>query len=180
MSYASQYDEILSTLSENETLRARTISLVRESPMPGKALEGGGRLNQFREFLVQLIESRGDLTTSYRQVEQVIPRSSSPHAESNRVFASDWGERLVRTQLSVAYNEAVLRTVIESGSDTVDVPHSSVEAQDSQCSRVLAGTTHSAQELLEKLVASYRDGQFSRAPKIPDHPHCTHVVRPTT
>ena len=94
------------------------------------------------------------------------------------MFASGWAERLVRTQFSRFYNQAVLQQLTAHGDTECFVPHSASEQASSQCSQLLAGRTHNVQGLLTLLADSYALGQFSKTPKIPDHPHCTHVVRP--
>lgn len=179
--YANHFGEILGVLHNNHALRAEVLACISVQPMPGRALEGHGREVAFRAVLTALIElgqTPQDLSGAYQATERDLPRATSPHAGNNRVFPAGWAERLVRTQLSVSYNQAVLERVLRAGGTHVFVPHSPDEATTTQCSRLLAGQAHDADHLHELLVQDHRAGAWSNAPKIPDHPHCTHVVRP--
>lgn len=176
--YADDFTEILLTLEKNQLLSQRMLALISTEPMPGKATEGGDRLCVLRELLQELVQGNLSLDEAIHRVQIDLKRESSLHAVDNRVFASGWEERLVRTQLSRFYNQAVLDELLERGVEICFVPHSAVEGQDSQCSRLLAGKVHSVRELRRLLMESYVMGNFSSIPKVPDHPHCTHVVRP--
>jgi len=148
--------------------------------MPGKATEGGDRLDQFRAILVELIQGRVSLVQAVMLVQQRLPREQSTHSANNRVFPFGWEERLVRTQFSRLYNQAVLEHLIAIGETHCFVAHSSDEAPESACSVALAGQTHEVAVLHTRLVESYVRGVFTKTVKIPDHPHCTHVVMPQT
>ena len=95
--YAGQFSEITTVLAANPHLRATVDNLAATEPMPGKATEGGNRLNQFRVILRDLIAGRIGLDEAISRTGQQLPRSESPHASSNKVFATGWEERLVRT-----------------------------------------------------------------------------------
>src|SRR5271156_980185 len=94
--YASDFTEIPAALSTNAELRAAVEKLIQSEPIPGKALQGGNRLDAFRSVLLDLANGRISLEQAYDRTEQALPRASSPHAHNNQVFAQGWGERLVR------------------------------------------------------------------------------------
>jgi hypothetical protein len=175
--WADEFREILSVLNQRSDLRELVCELLAQA-MPGKVTEGGTRLDTFRGVITELVSGAMTLTSSYEATELRLPRHTSPHSANNRVFASGWGERLVRTQLSRLYNQAVLMALLASGETKCFVPHSSEEDSHSQCSRLLAGQAHDAATLLNRIVQCYTMENWTRDVKIPDHPHCTHVVRP--
>lgn len=176
--YAREFSEITAILAANAELRAAVDALAATEPMPGKVTEGGDRLLRFRPVLRDLIAGRISLDQAYQRTGQQLPRSGSPHARDNRVFAGGWEERLVRTQLSRCYNQAAIEALLAEGHAQGFVPHSSAEKPDSQCSRQLAGANHDLVILRDRLIQSYREGNWSKEPKIPEHPHCTHVITP--
>jgi hypothetical protein len=166
-------------MADNARLKARVLEVLNRDPLPAKALEGGNRLATFKALIARIMSGEMSIATAYRQAEVDLPRQQSLHSASNRVFPSGWGERLVRTQISRFYNQAVLELVVEDGITSVDVPHSSEEDSSSDCTRLLAGGRHDAKQLLDRLIRAYAQGDFSaRDPMIPHHPHCTHVVVP--
>lgn len=175
--WALEFRDIPTTISDRADLRERMLHCLT-LPISGKATEGGTRLDQLRVVLTQLINGSIDLRQSYLLVAQTIPRDESSHSADNRVFATGWEERLIRTQLSRLYNQAVLELLVASGATHCFVAHSSDEKQDSQCSIGLAGRTHLIAPLLERLISSYIEGRWSKELKIPEHPHCTHVISP--
>jgi len=154
------------------------VALIDSEPILGKALEGSGRTESFREILRELALGRENQFQAIRRTSRELPRGLSPHASNNRVFTSDWDERLVRIQFSRFYNQAVLEELDERGEEQCFVPHSSAEDPTTLCSRELAGRTHEVKRLHSLLVESYGRAQWPKEPKIPNHPHCTHVVRP--
>lgn len=176
--YAADFSGIPGALVQNDALRSIILKLIAAQPMAGKVTEGGSRLQTFRGILGDLAEGKIDLQTAFRRTETELPRSQSIHAASNRVFAANWAERLVRTQYSRFYNQAVMETLLAEGQTHCFVPHSAQEDSSSNCSRQLAGTNHSVRTLYDLLRRSYEDGVFGREIKIPDHPHCTHVITP--
>ena len=177
--YANEFKDILSTLRDNTELRDAVITLIDEQPAPGKITEGGDRLIRLKEILKHLVNGEINLLEAYRRTELELPRASSAHAANNRVFPSGWAERLVRTQLSRFYNQALLEQLISEGHSQCFVPHSSEEDQSSKCSMYLAGNTHDIQVLYNRLIESYGKGNWSSEVKVPEHPHCTHVIAPT-
>ena len=114
--YASDFTEIQAALSGNAELRAAVEKLIQAEPIPGKALEGGNRLDAFRSVLLDLTNGRISLEQAYARTEQELPRAGLLHAHSNQVFAQGWGERLVRTQLSQFYNRAAMEKLRAAGS----------------------------------------------------------------
>ncbi|WP_368888640.1 hypothetical protein [Morganella morganii] len=178
ITYASDFNEIPVALSNNKELREKMLSLIATKKIAGKATEGAGRIEEFRTILSQLTKGELHLDGAIRAVEEHLPRYTSIHSGDNRVFASGWAERLTRTQFSRFYNQAVLEIEIAREHNECFVPPSSQEQASSPCSQVLAGRSHDVSYLLKLLVTSYEDGNWEKTPKIPDHPHCTHVIKP--
>lgn len=176
--YASEFSDIPFALANNAALRDRVVGLVAQESMPGKATEGPGRLATFRALLSRLTTGELTLPAAVEEVERTMPPQSSPHGGNARVFPSGWAERLVRTQMSRFYNQAVLAMLLARGDARVFVPHSSGEGAESKCTKLLAGQAHDARELHDRLVRAYGQGDWSVGVKVPDHPHCTHVVTP--
>jgi len=176
--YASEFNEIPNALSNNVELKDKMLSLIAGKKIAGKVTEGADRVEKFREILSQLTRGEFRLDDAIRAVEANLPRYTSIHSGDNRVFASGWAERLTRTQFSRFYNQAVLEIETAKGHNECFVPPSSQEQASSQCSQVLAGRSHDVSHLLRVLVTSYEDGIWDTTPKIPDHPHCTHVIKP--
>jgi hypothetical protein len=178
--YATQYSEIPSAFAKNDRVRNRALLLIAREAVPGKATEGGTRLDDLRSVLTRIVNGEISPSSAYAEIERVLSRQQSVHSSSNRVFATGWGERLIRTQVSRFYNQAFLEIALDDGVKMVFVPHSSEEDGASLCTQVLAGNSHDCHELLSRLVKTYSEGDFtSKDPKIPHHPHCTHVVTPS-
>lgn len=89
-----------------------------------------------------------------------------------------WDQRLVHTHFSRLYNQAVLELLAHEGHTECFVPHSSHERPDGECGLVLAGRRHDIAVLFVRLVDAYLKHKRVDAPKVPNHPHCTHVVGP--
>jgi hypothetical protein len=173
---ASDFTGVLTVFSQNDELRNAALNLIANQPMPGKVTEGEGRLEKFRVILTDLVNGQINLTEAYVRTSVDLPRQASPHSGNNRVFPDGWEERLVRTQLSRFYNQAVMEKLLSEGENQCFVPHSSAEASDSACSIHLAGSNHDLKTLYNRLVDSYTNGKWIQDVKIPNHPHCTHVV----
>lgn len=176
--YAKDFHGIPESLTNNSSIKRRALDLVQYDPIAGKVTMGGSRLADFREILIDFFDLKIDLTEAISDVESKLARHQSIYSGDNRVFAIGWAERLVRTQVSRFYNQAVLESIIESGSDDCFIEHSANEKGSSKCSQQLAGTTQSAQLMLQRLKSSYGDGNWGQDLKIPDHPHCTHTFSP--
>lgn len=177
--WASEFKDIPTVLAQRDDLRAKMIALLA-GEMAGKATEGGDRLVILREILTETVEGRSSVCTAIALVEERLPRERSSHCSNNRVFPLGWAERLVRTQFSRLYNQAVLELLIASGHTQCFVPHSSDEDPQSVCSLQLADKNHNIAELHAALIESYVRGIFTSGSKIPHHPHCTHVVAPAS
>jgi hypothetical protein len=176
--YANDFTEIPATLAKNEGLRHAVLELIDNQPMPGKVTEGGDRLVRFRGIIKDLVNGQIGLPEAYRRTESELPRHMSIHSGSNRVFPDGWAERQVRTQFSRFYNQAVMEKLLAEGQTQCFVPHSAAEDENTACSRQLAGSNHDLKTLYDRLVQSYAQGNWGQEVKIPDHPHCTHVVTP--
>lgn len=176
--YAKEFSEISQTLLINTDLCNSIIKLIDRQPIAGKVTEGGTRLDDFREILNKLVTGETNLPEAYRETEIKIPRLTSIYAGNNKVFPSGWAERLVRTQYSRFYNEAVLMQLIEEEETECMIHHSSEESSSSKCSQFLAGFAHDPHMLYQRLINAYANGVWSSDLKIPDHPHCSHVISP--
>jgi len=175
--YALDFRGIPDVLAQNATIRNKVAALVASEPMPGRVTEGGTRVEQSRAILQSFVAGDIDLREAYRRTAAELPRSTSIHASSNRVFADGWAERHVRTQLSRFYNHAVMEMLLAEGITTGRVAHSRDEEHD--CGLIRGGPTFDLTGLRDRSVAAYRDGNWDGpGPRIPDHPHCTHAISP--
>lgn len=177
--FASEFGEIPDVLRRNTDLRDAIYHLVGTQPAVAKITEEPERLERFRRIMERLVAGEIDIDEAISLTQQHLPRQTSSHRNNNRVFAHGWAERHVRTQYSRFYNQAVMEQMLDQGHTDCYVPHSSAEAPDTQCSLHLAGRTHDVQVLYDRLVESYSKGNWDSQPKIPNHPHCTHVVVPS-
>lgn len=178
-SWAQDFYQIQETVNENTDLKSDIAELVRSEPIHGKVIEGEGRAESLREILLEFFEGDIELGETYRAVALELPRGESLHASNNRVFASGWDERLVRTQASRFYNQAVLQTLAEQDEQTCHIPHSSEEKSDSPCTRILAGGEADVELMLDRLERTYGQADYHGEVKIPEHPHCTHTITPS-
>lgn len=180
--YAEDFFEIPTALAANDDLRQLVVSLIESDPILGKALEddSGDRLRAFRDVLIELANSKILLDAAYQETEAKLPRHTSSHSSNSRVFPNRWAERLIRTQLSRFYNQAVLEQLLEKGAEKCFVPHSDEEAPSSACTQQMAGKRPLVPVLYERLIDNYSNGNYSKEVKIPNHPFCTHVVRPVS
>jgi hypothetical protein len=176
--FASEYAQIPEILQSNTDLRDRVYGLVQSEPIHGKALDGGTRSPRFRQILERLVSCELTIDQAIVQTSALLGRTNSPHASENRVFPHGWEERIVRTQYSRFYNQAVLQALISEKQDKCFIPHSSTERRDSACTVALVGKTHETQMLLEALEAGFSRGDYSSGFRVPHHPHCTHVICP--
>lgn len=165
-------------LNKNLALKSKILNLVKIEPIVGKVLEGDKRLNDFREILENFFNLIISLDSAILEIEQKLKRSESIYYNNNRVFPSGWAERLIRTQISRFYNQAVLTSIIEKGDDSCTVEQSLHEQPDSKCSQQLVGTIQSANIMLSRLKLAYGEGNWNNDLKLPDHPHCTHTFVP--
>ena len=180
--YAENFFEIPNALTVNNALPQFITDLIGSESIPGKVLEddNGDRLGAFRDILIDLVNGKIVLETAYQQTELKLPRHTSSHSSNSRVFPDRWAERLIRTQLSRFYNQAVLEQLLEKGAEKCFVPHSDEEDPSSACTQQVAGKQHPVSVLYERLIDNYSKGNWSRDVKIPNHPYCTHVVKPVS
>lgn len=176
--WATEFAEIPATLAVRPDLRAAMRVLLAQHELPMKVTEGGDRRAARQAILDALFDGRLTLDEAIAQTEARLPREGSPHHASNLVFASGWAKRLVHTHTSVLYTWAVLEALLASGEPRCFVAHSSVEAATSTCTRLLAGRSHDAAVLRDRLVQCYVAKQPVHTPFVPHHPHCTHVASP--
>ncbi len=177
--YAEDFYEIIEALRLNESILRDVRELIVDKEIVAKALEGGNRKQKFKEILLELVNDEISLEESYVLVEKELGEETSIHQGNKRVFSDGWGERLIRTNLSKFYNQAVLLEIIESGGRVCFIPYSKYEDPESPCTAI-AGKENDANILLQRLVENYEEGNFTREIKIPNHPHCTHVVIPVS
>ena len=177
--WAEDFYEIQDTVEKNTALQEKIQSLVSDEPIHGKVLEGDGRTESLRDILAAFFESQASLDEAVEMVASALPQNESPHLHDNRVFADGWDERLVRTQASRFYNQAVLENLKEEGNQHCYVPHSAEEDVDTDCTLQLAGNEAEVDTLLDRLVRTYGRADYHNEVKIPNHPHCTHTVVPS-
>ncbi|EPE5167478.1 TPA: hypothetical protein ACPZMC_000527 [Yersinia enterocolitica] len=179
--FASEFSEIPEALSNNQSLKNKVLILIDQKPIFGKITQGGNRLEEFKKILASLVRGEINFDRALIEIETAIPRYASIYSGDNQVFPSGWPKRQLRTQLSRFYNQAVMEDELSKGNTECFVPPSSAEKASSACSQFLAGKVHDISHLHQLLISSYENGDFSnKEPKIPCHPHCTHVVKPLT
>ncbi|WP_276301920.1 hypothetical protein [Halorussus lipolyticus] len=176
--WAEDFYEIQDVVVDNSNLRNKIVELVNDEPIHGKAFEGGNRTESFREILVGFFEGEMKLEESIKKVSIDLPEQESRYSGNGNVFPRGWDERLIRTQASRFYNQAVLLTLKERGDDMCHIPHSSEEDRDSACTRELAGREVEIEMLLDRLERTYQQADYHNKVKIPNHPHCTHTIVP--
>jgi hypothetical protein len=176
--WAAELSEVPSTLAVRPDLRAAMQALLAAHAIPVKVTEGGDRDARRKAILGALIDGALTFDEAIAQTEARLGRDDSPHADSNRVFASGWAKRLIYTHTGVLYTWAVLEALLAAGETRCFVAHSSAESATSPCARLLAGKLHDARTLRDRLVSVYIAGRQVRAPVVPNHPHCTHVASP--
>lgn len=177
--YAQHFYEIPEVVEQNDELRNRILELISNEPIPGKVTEGGTRVQSTRNILTRFFEGEVSVEESIDLVSEEIPRRESQYSHDNRVFPDNWDERLIRTQISRFYNQAVLESLAERGQEECFIPSSDYEDLDSPCTIQLAGSTAPVDTLLNRLHRSYREGEWHDEVMVPNHPHCTHTVTPS-
>lgn len=96
-------------LRKNDEIKSIVIELIKTKLIPGKVTEELTRKKKFRRVLEHLVNGEiHTLKSGYNNVATNIPESTSKYEGNRRVFSRDWVERLVRTQLSRFYNQAIL------------------------------------------------------------------------
>ena len=178
--WAQDFYEIQNAVGENAKLQSKIVELVNNEPIHGKAIEGGDRIEALRNILISFFEGQTELEEAFRRVSSELPRQESPYARNNRVFADGWDKRMVRTQASRFYNQATLLILKEHGDQTCFIPHSSQEKADSACTNKLAGNNAEIDILLDRLERTYGQADYHNEVKVPNHPHCTHTIVPSS
>jgi hypothetical protein len=178
--WAAQFHDIPETIAARPDLRAAMRALLAAHELPGKLTEGGDRGARRIAILDALFDGQLTLDGAIAEAERQLARADSPHHASNLVFARGWARRLVHTHTSVLYCWAVLEALLAAGQPRCFVPRSASEAPTSACSRLLAGHDHDARVLRDRLVQCYVEKQAMQVPLVPNHPHCTHVVAPSS
>jgi len=177
--YANDFFGIAAAYEGNSSLMTKANELIKTEPIHSKALKGGNRDSIFRGILSQVVEGQITFVDAINELGVKIPRRSSIHADNNRVFSNRWEERLLRTEFSRFYNQAVLIMLESRGEELCTVPHSPVEDNDSRCTLSIAGKQWRVSQMLEHLINIYSKADFrDSGPKIPNHPNCVHVVKP--
>jgi hypothetical protein len=178
MKWANKFNEIEDTILERKDIREKMIELIEKKNIAGKVLEGGNRLNDFRNILKKLVNSELTYLKAISETELYLSKENSMYKNNGRVFSSDWAERLVKIQYSRFYNQAVMCLLLNSGETMCFVPTTLTQDPDSPCSKYLANRAHDINLLLDRLVDSYEKGNFTKEPMIPNHLHCSHVIKP--
>lgn len=176
--WANNFFEIIPTLNKRPDILKIMSQLITSNNILGKSLEGGNRKSQFKDILLKAINNIISLDSSYSLVEQKLPPSTSIYTSNTRVFSKNWGERLIRTNLSIFYNYSVLTFILSHGQSKCIIPHSDYEDPNSKCIQYVS-KVYDAQILLDSLINIYIKGHFTNSDyKVPHHPHCTHVIIP--
>jgi hypothetical protein len=176
--WANDFSDIPKVLVHRLDIKEKMILLISNDSIPQKVTEGGDRKNVFKEILIRLTKGEIDINGAIMEIEKKTPRISSIHSSNNRIFPSGWAERAIRTQFSRFYNQAVMEILIARGETECYVPHSTLEDPLTPCSRLLAGHNNNLKILYQLLIRNYSKGEWTKDVKIPNHPHCTHVVVP--
>jgi len=134
--YAEDFYEIIEALRLNKSILQDVKELIVDKQIAAKALEGGNRKQKFKEILLELVNGEISLGASYVLVEKKLGEEISIHQGNKRVFSDGWGERLIRTNLSKFYNQAVLLEIIESGERVCFIPYSKYEDPESPCTAI--------------------------------------------
>jgi hypothetical protein len=178
--FAENFEGILPTLSKNVALRQRVLHLIATKPIVGKSTEEPARIMTFRDILDRLVKGEiSSVEKACAAVRERLPQSMSKYnADSRYTFKMGWERLLVHTQLSRFYNQAVMELLMENGKSRCAVPHSPQE-EGHLCTIKLAGREHNIKPLYDLLIDNYEKGNYnSQIAKIPNHPYCSHVVRP--
>ena len=178
--YASNFYEILPALRKNDEIKSIVMELIKTKLISGKVIEEQTRKKKFRRVLEDLVNGEiHTLKSGYNNVATNIPESTSKYEGNRRVFSRDWVERLVRTQLSRFYNQAILIFLIKSGAKECFIPHSPTEDVSSICTRYMAEREHEIKAIYDKFIEIYENENWdSKVRVIPQHPNCTHVICP--
>jgi len=177
--YANDFFDIIVIVNKNALIKDKIVELINLKNIAGKVIEEKKRELILKKILINLINNKiSSLEEAYKITETELNQQSSKYKFDKNVFKTGWAERLIRTQLSRFYNQAVLEILIKKGEINCYIPHSKFEKSDSNCSKFLSNSSQNVKILLERLVKNYEDGNWDNQLKIPNHPHCTHVIMP--
>ena len=178
-SWANYFFEVPDALAANDEVRETSVELVDSEPIHAKAVEGGDREEQFREILRAFLETDLTYVEAKERVRTELPRSESPHShETSTTFNKQWVDRLVRSEGNRFYNHAVLLVLQDSGEEWCYIPSFDDEDRQKKCTRLLAGTEQSVDEMLENMRRAYRNEEWDSFPRIPYKPNCRHTITP--
>lgn len=178
MAFATEFRGIPAALAQEDALRILMVDLISNRPILGKSVEGVGRAEKLRQILIGVATARIPLETAAAEVRNQLPRTASPHSTDNRVFPTNWAERLVTVQFSRFYSQAVLTHLVGSSVETCLIPHAEEENPAGRCAMFYAGKPHHTVDLLKSLVDAYEKGLWSEEVRVPAHPDCHHVAAP--
>ncbi len=175
--YSSDFTEIPAVLSRNAELRAAVEKLIRSEPIPGKALEGGSRLDALRGVLLDLTNGRA--LASKTHTRKLSERCHGPARPMRTAtgFSLKTGESVlcVHTLTSStpvpSWKNCAQRATTGSSCHTPRLR--------SQTLHVRRGWPVPIKICRHCTIApSPTTGTASDELKIPHHPHCTHTVKP--
>lgn len=176
--WANEFNEIFKVLPERNDIKEEMFRHIAFEPILGKAVEEKNRNERFKKILLDGIDKNLDFNDIHVNVKKKLGYLDSKYKENHRVFSQGWEARLLRTQISVFYNCSVLSLLKKEGQTQCFIPHSQSEERGTNCSKN-AGKSHKIETLLYNLKDIYFKGNWDNKNfKLPDHPNCTHVVKP--
>ncbi|MGV8162478.1 MAG: hypothetical protein ACP5N2_04075 [Candidatus Nanoarchaeia archaeon] len=178
MNYASEFCEIQTALTNNASLRKRTVDLIKIKQIHNPTIEEEDRLKIFRDILVDFVTGEIlSLDFTYARVEQKLPKIESKYAKDNKIFTKHWKEHLVKTQLSRFYNHAVLEELAENNYKECFIPPAESAFHNYACMHS-TNAKCDVQELLQNIIDHYELNKENIHLILPEHPDCAHVVAP--
>jgi len=168
--WANHFDEIPMTLEARSDIREAMAVLIVKEPIHAKEINDEEQLRKFRGILIRL--TMGEIT--FEDAEVDVKEALLPLIETE----SNWAKALLWVQYSRFYNQTVLDLLRSRGQSRVLVPQVPEEGQNVKCNMDLGGKGHSITMLYDRLVDAYTYGKEVDGSFIPNHPFCTHVVKP--
>lgn len=186
--YANDFSDIQLVLEYDNHLRQSIKGLILNQIMTGnvfvsKADEDQIRIDKFRAILCLYFSCTIDFYQAKIETEIKLNRKDSCYENDNRTFCTNWSSRLLRTQISRFYNEAILNQLIADGEQFCYIAHSKMKVKNESSKFPLCACLVDKMldpiELLDNLVDAYGGNcNYKAEPKIPSHPHCTHTIQP--
>lgn len=172
--YASAYSEIDSAISTNIAVKNEMLRLLSSIPqLAGKALQVQNNSSTFKALLNDYLQG----TKTLAQLHSGM--SSMSTTADNRTFATNWETRLIETTINFLYSHSVGTVLLALGQADCHVPHTNTEQGNSHCTANMAGRNFNIPTILATNYGAYVNGIFVvPQDKIPNHPHCSHVVAP--